>query len=439
MSADAPEDLETRARQALHDADPEAAARIEPVLAALPAISPDLSVLRIDLARLRRSRAEVRDLTHQALGDWFDATPIRAPRGGVGQMKGPAQIDYLEARASLILPLARQVLQDPSSFDQSARPSFHGLARCCFLPRVDWSPVTPAGLVLARGMAADAREMARVLGGDPTTGNEGLSLDDPVKVHEDQRVIVIGGSDNWYHFVLDYLPRLLAVIERGLPELGWKVGLARGTLDLFAPVVNTLGLSREALLWLYDETGHFFPRAICISNFNLEARPHPHALALLRDFFQPKLGGHATGPARLYVSRAGIHRRRLSNEAALLDGLTARGFQVVHPENLGLLEQIALFQDARLVVGVHGSALTNIVWCRDLAGLLELASYPSGISWRNTDPHFSVLSRLLGARYQRLRATAEETVTPGDHMSDFSLDPQTVLDALDQLIAETGA
>jgi len=103
------------------------------------------------------------------------------------------------------------------------------------------------------------------------------------------------------------------------------------------------------------------------------------------------------------------------------------------------LEQIALFQDARLVVGVHGSALTNIVWCRDLAGLLELASYPSGISWRNTDPHFSVLSRLLSARYQRLRATAEETVTPGDHMSDFSLDPQTVLDALDQLIAETGA
>lgn len=439
MSADAPEDLETLARQALRDADPEAAARIEPMLAALPALSPDLSVLRVDLARLRRSRVEVRDLTHQALGNWFDATPVRAPQGSVGHMKGPAQIDHLEARSNLILPLARQVLQDPDSFDQSARPSFHGVAGCCFLPRVDWSPVTPAGLVLARGMAADAREMARVLGGEATTGNAGLSLDDPVKVHADRRIIVIGGSDNWYHFVLDYLPRLLAVVERGLLELGWKIGLAKGTLDLFAPVVDALGLPRESLLWLEDGTGHFFPRAICVSNFNLEARPHPHAMALLRDFFQPKLSGHTAGPARLYISRAGIHRRRLSNEAALLDGLTARGFQVVQPETLGLLEQISLFQDAHLVTGVHGSALTNIVWCRDLAGLLELASYPSGISWRNTDPHFSVLSRVLGARYQRLRATSEETVTPGDHMSDFSLDPAAVLGALDQLIAETDA
>jgi len=436
MSGLQPEDLEARARKALSEGDRHAAERIDQALAALPSLSSDLSVLRVDIARLRRSRTDVRDLTHQALSQWFDAAPSRSPMGASGHMKGPAQIDHLSARSDPVLSLARQVLLDPNSFDQSARPSFHGLAGCCFLPRVDWSPVTAAGLVLARGMAADAREMARVLGGDPTTGNEGLGLDDPVEVHGDQRIIIIGGSDNWYHFVLDYLPRLLAVAEIGLPELGWKVGLTKGLLDLFTPVIDILGLSPESVVWLNPETAHFFPRAICISNFNLEARPHPHGMALLRRFFQPKLEARTPGPERIYVSRAGIHRRRLSNEVALLDGLAARGFSVISPETLGLEEQIRLFQDARVVVGVHGSALTNIVWCRDLAGLLELASYPSGISWRNTDPHFSVLSRLLGAKYQRLRAGAEETVTPGDHMSDFSLVPAAVFDALDRLIAE---
>jgi hypothetical protein len=436
MSGTMPQDLETRARKALSEGDRHAATLVDQAFAALPSLSSDLSVLRVDIARLRRSRTDVRDLTHQALSQWFDAAPSRAPTGSSGHMKGPAQIDHLSKRADPILPLARQVLLDPNSFDQSARPSFHGLAGCCFLPRVDWSPVTAAGLVLARGMAADAREMARVLGVDPTTGNEGLGLDDPVEVHGDQRIIIIGGSDNWYHFVLDYLPRLLAVAEIGLPELGWKVGLTKGSLDLFTPVIDILGLSPESVVWLAPETAHFFPRAICISNFNLEARPHPHGMALLRRFFQPKLEARAPGPERIYVSRAGIHRRRLSNEVALLDGLAARGFSVISPETLGLEEQIRLFQDARVVVGVHGSALTNIVWCRDLAGLLELASYPSGISWRNTDPHFSVLSRLLGAKYQRLRAGAEETVTPGDHMSDFSLVPAAVFDALDRLIAK---
>lgn len=434
-----PERLQELARQALSAGDLGAATRVDEALAALPALSADLGVLRVDIARMRQSRDDVRALTDQALSRWFDAAPARSPANKTGHMKGPAQIDHLSARAPLLHHLARQVLIDPKSFDQSAQPSFYGLAGCCVLPRADWSPVTSAGLVLARGMAADARDMARVLGGDPTTGNQGLGLDDPITIHPDQRIIVIGGSDNWYHFVLDYLPRLLAVVECGLLEAGWKVGLARSGPDLFAPVVDALGLAEASIVWLDPDNAHFFPRAVCISNFNLEAVPHPHAMGLLRRFLQPKLTTLGAGPKRLYVSRANVHRRRLGNESALLDGLAARGFTVVHPESLTLAAQVALFQDARLVVGVHGSALTNIVWCRDLAGLLELASFPSGISWRNTDPHFSVLSRVLGSQYRRLRATAEETAVPGDHMSDFTLGPARVFAELDQLIAATDA
>jgi capsular polysaccharide biosynthesis protein len=432
-------DLEKRARAALAAGDIEAVTGIDAELLALPSLPPDLSVLRVDIARLRRSRNKVRDLTDQSLRRWFDAEPPHTPPASAGRMEGAAQIDRLSARAELVHHLSRQVLLDPSSFDQSARPSFHGLRGCCVLPRAEWAPVTPGGLVLARGMAPDARDIARVLGGDPTTGNHGLRLDDDITIHPDQRVIVIGGSDNWYHFVLDYLPRLLAVVECGLLETGWKVGLARGGADLFAPVVEVLGIQAASLIWLEDGPAHFFPRALFISNFNLEAVPHPHALGLLRRYFQPRatVSNRGRGPERLFVSRANIGRRRLTNEAALKDGLLERGFQIVTPENQTLREQIMTFQDAKYVVGVHGSALTNIVWCRDLKGMVELASHPSGISWRNTDPHFRVLCRSLEARHRRLRASVVETVAPGDHMSDFTLRQDAVFAEIDALIQET--
>jgi capsular polysaccharide biosynthesis protein len=435
------ESLKLRAREVLSGGDTETAGEIDIELAALKDPDPDLTILRVDIARLQRSRRKVRALTDETLAAWFDAEPPPIPTAGSGRMRGPALIDWLSNRATLVHHLARQILIDPNSFDKSAQPSIHGLRGCCVLPRADWSPVTPGGLVLSRGMAPDAREMAAVLGGDPTTGNQGLSLDDDIEIHTDQRIIVVGGSDNWYHFLLDYLPRLLAVMECGLLDAGWKVGIGRGRADLFAPAVEMLGIPDDWITWLDSDRAHFFPRALFISNFNLEALPHPLTLNLLQRFFQPKAnnGQSPPGPKRLFVSRARIDRRRLTNEKTLHEGLLKRGFHIIHSESQSLGEQIATFQNARHIVGVHGSALTNMVWCRELKGMLELASSPSGISWRNTDPHFSVLSRAMSTRHQRLRASAEETERAGDHMSDFTLRPEAVFQAIDTLLAETDA
>jgi len=433
------ESLKLRAREVLSAADTDAAHEIDTELSAWKEPDPGLTVLRVDIARLQRSRRAVRELTNASLASWFDAELPPISTTGFGRMRGPALIEWLSNQATLVHHLARQILIDPNSFDKSAQPSIHGLRGCCVLPRADWSPVTPGGLVLSRGMTPDAREMAAVLGGDPTTGNQGLSVDDDIEIHPDQRIIVIGGSDNWYHFVLDYLPRLLAVMECGLLDVGWKVGIGRGRADLFAPAVEMLDLPADRITWLDSDRAHFFPRALFISNFNLEALPHPLTLNLLQRFFQPRSnnGQCASGPNRLFVSRARIDRRRLTNETELHEGLLKRDFHIIHPESQSLGEQIATFQNANHIVGVHGSALTNMVWCRELNGMLELASSPSGISWRNTDPHFSVMSRAMSTRHQRLRASAEETERAGDHMSDFILRPEAVFQAIDNLLEET--
>ncbi|WP_246153910.1 glycosyltransferase family 61 protein [Methylobacterium oryzihabitans] len=71
---------------------------------------------------------------------------------------------------------------------------------------------------------------------------------------------------------------------------------------------------------------------------------------------------------RIFLSRkqyrAGSRsvRRMLAGEADIEALFVSRGFEIVRPEDLGFGQQIALFDDARIVAGEGGSALHNTVF-----------------------------------------------------------------------------
>jgi capsular polysaccharide biosynthesis protein len=77
-------------------------------------------------------------------------------------------------------------------------------------------------------------------------------------------------------------------------------------------------------------------------------------------------------PKRLYVSRSDASLRRLANERQVEAVLRSRGFTIVVPGALSLVEQIRLFKGAEAVVGPHGAGMTNIGFCRPGTRVLEL-------------------------------------------------------------------
>ncbi|GGC41765.1 hypothetical protein GCM10011504_20250 [Siccirubricoccus deserti] len=78
----------------------------------------------------------------------------------------------------------------------------------------------------------------------------------------------------------------------------------------------------------------------------------------------------ATGtPEKLFISRLTRTRklgayRGMTNEEALIEGLQHLGFVAVEPEYLPFEEQVALFRNARSIVGLGGAAMFNTVFCR---------------------------------------------------------------------------
>ena len=88
------------------------------------------------------------------------------------------------------------------------------------------------------------------------------------------------------------------------------------------------------------------------------------AVQYIRKLFADEIAVAGKPLRRLYLSRAGVGRRKLDNEdeiAALLAGL---GFEIFEPQKYSVSEQARIFATAEAIIGPSGSAFANIVFCR---------------------------------------------------------------------------
>ena len=125
---------------------------------------------------------------------------------------------------------------------------------------------------------------------------------------------------------------------------------------------------------------------------------------------------------KLFLSRELAKNRRLVNEADVLAALPA-GFERVATESMGVREQAVLFSKAAVIVAPHGAGLTNLLFARPGALVVELVPAEDPPV---TYEHFATL---LGHRYRRVPC---ESVGGGSHamVRDKHADVRAVADAL---------
>jgi capsular polysaccharide biosynthesis protein len=94
---------------------------------------------------------------------------------------------------------------------------------------------------------------------------------------------------------------------------------------------------------------------------------------------------------RIFISRK--QRRRVINEDELVAVLTKFGFKSIAPESLSVAEQVSLFAAAEVVIGAHGAALTNTVFCSPGTKVIEIFT-PDYVN-----PCYRKLSSQVGLEY----------------------------------------
>ena len=219
---------------------------------------------------------------------------------------------------------------------------------------------------------------------------------------------------NYYHWVVDTLPRLFAVREL-LPE---------------AVVL----LPRNARSYQHESVGFFRPKEVLelekhsfIRPTNL-VLPRPvadsgkHDGPLLRgmsDFIGSSVDAAApaiTTGERVYVSRSRQKVRRIINEQEVMALLLQTGFSVVFFEEMSFAEQVAVMRRARIVVSNHGANLANTLFMAEGTKLLELNC--------EVDPNFcywSLATNLNLAYYYQLCPKASAAPDP-DNSADIVVD-----------------
>ena len=238
------------------------------------------------------------------------------------------------------------------------------------------------------------------------------------------RVFAPVPTRNYFHLLVENGLRLLDLMEvpeiaaepltvltrppSGRVERAMYEGLLR-----FYPRLSLTEMPPETLAVPDEAVGHF------PANNHWEWPPVTRALAgRLAEAFGAVYGPAGPAGERLYLARGGARLRAPANEDALARELAARGFAILTATDANHPEQIARFRAARLIVAPHGAGLTNLLFARPGARVVEI--FPENFA---KSPYWW-LSRQLGLQYMPVFGG------PGDYHLRFEIDIGRVLDAI---------
>jgi capsular polysaccharide biosynthesis protein len=174
-------------------------------------------------------------------------------------------------------------------------------------------------------------------------------------------------STNYSHWLFDVLPKFHLIERSGISvrsvAVDQRMAFQKQTLEL---------LRFPAELIPLDEDTHLTSERLIVPAMAIWPRNFPAwACRFLRETFLPVATPPAGVGRRLFVSRRG-GGRVITNEASLLERLMEAGFSMIRAEDLSFREQVAAFAGAEMIVAPHGAGLTNIVFCRPGAAIIEI-------------------------------------------------------------------
>lgn len=180
--------------------------------------------------------------------------------------------------------------------------------------------------------------------------------------------------DNYYHWLFYALPKFALLDAVGIEPADVRHWIVPSPMSRFhAETLDMLGVPAVRRIPC-GANGHFQAERLVASSPCFAMGSCPEWVV---SFLRKLAGQHQaqTPPfssRKLYLSRRGASYRRVRNEGQVIASLRERGFEPIQCEQLSVAEQMALFANAQIVVGVHGAAQANAAFCPPGAALVEL-------------------------------------------------------------------
>ncbi len=252
-----------------------------------------------------------------------------------------------------------------------------------------------------------------------------VCLSKPVKKIEKAIFLAGNGSWNYYHWLIEILPKIKYFMEAGVLcnectiIVPWQVNIHKSFLDTLNMALgeikcNVIVTPKSAKLlvsslYIVNTASNvvFNPARIAIEPGFFVFRTD--AIDYLRKLFISCVDTSVEYSSNKYYKRIFLARRvgaiRSYNQNEVINVFRDNGFMVIYPEELNLEEQIAAFQHADFIAGPSGAAWANIIFAkRGTKAISWLSESVAGFSV------FSSLANYVGVDMKFVLAKSKDNI-----------------------------
>jgi len=243
-------------------------------------------------------------------------------------------------------------------------------------------------------------------------------------------VIASSGAENYYHWVYQILPRIKILQESKLTFN--KLYFYNLSKSYQHEMLNMLNISYDDVL--VGKPGEMImAEQILVPSIPVWPIKGKMLSSWVVDFLHDSFinqNNESEFPSKIFISRKFAKLRHIINEDKVTELLQLYGYTIVFLEKLSVSDQITMFSKANVVMGVHGSGLTNFVFCKPGTHVIEFDPY---------DGHrgpFQGIARSMNLEYRSIEtkkgAMTQEELNRDSIFVDIE-DLESVLDDIDSI------
>lgn len=182
------------------------------------------------------------------------------------------------------------------------------------------------------------------------------------------------GSWNWFHFLIEIMPKL--TLYKGETNI-----LLVNEIVLEIPsmkkILEILTGNKYKIKYLNSDKTYYVGNLYYINDFNrvqfnrfdglIKAEGTLYNYKITRNFSDlilEKLSIKKDVPEKIFLYRKNTHRIA-ENQDQILEYLKNFGFEPICLEELNLNEQASYFKNAKFIIGISGAAWANMLFCRN--------------------------------------------------------------------------
>lgn len=177
-------------------------------------------------------------------------------------------------------------------------------------------------------------------------------------------------SNNYFHWICEVLP---VFFTQEIRKIDYRVVLpSNHNIPYVTDSLKILGITNILFL---EKNSKYVTQKIRIGPiFNLDIIEFPIYINLLRKVVLTNTYDSTMSKKyeRIYITRKNAKLRRLINEEEIWPILNENRFHILEMENLKWEDQVNILRHCKILVGVHGAGLTNMIWMPKESKILEI-------------------------------------------------------------------